>query len=130
MVHSIGKFLNQKRSLIKPYQQRLEILFAKLNQIDQNSIGQTTAFDRRLKPRDEDVYPDHVNRYLVDVLKKHLICHPASHAAISSQDMKWHHTRICLSNGVLANKQLAQVEIIIAAKGMTFWQEISLCVSL
>jgi hypothetical protein len=129
MVHSIGKFLYQKPSLIKPYQQRLEILSTKLNQIDQNSTDQTTAYDQHLKPRDEDVYPDHVNRYLVDVLKKHSICHPASHAA-RSQDMKWHHTRICLSNGVLAKKQFAQVEIIIAAKGMTFWQEISLCVPL
>lgn len=127
MVHSIGKFLNQEPSLIKPYQRRLEILSSKLNQINQNSADQTTAF-QHLKPRDEDVYPDHVNRYVVDVLKIHSICHPASHAA-KSQDMKWHHTRICLSNGVLANKQLAQIEVIIAAKGMTYWQEISLCVS-
>jgi hypothetical protein len=129
MVHSIEKFLYQKPSLINSYQQRLEILSTTLNQIDPNSTDQTTAFDQHLKPRDEDVYPDHVNRYLVDALKEHSICHPASHAS-RPQGMKWHHIRICLSNGVLADKQLARVEIVIAAKGMTFWQEISLCISL
>ena len=130
MIHSIEKFLVQKRSLIEPYQERLETLYTKLNQIKQNGADQTIVFDQHLNPRDEDVYPDHVNRYLVDALKRHSTCHPTSHAVRSGDMEKWHHTRICLSNGVQANKQFAQVEIMIAAKGMRFWQEISLRISL
>lgn len=124
MFYSIEKFLNQKTNLIKPYQDWLRILHTKLS--PDNQISTDNTFEQQ--PRDEDVYPDHVNRCLVDVLKEHSICHLASHPA-TSQDMKWHHIRICLSTGVLANKQLAQAEIIIAANGMTFWQEISFCVS-
>jgi hypothetical protein len=130
MIHSLKEFLAQKQNLIKPYQQRLENLSTKLNQIDQNGADQTTVSDQHLYPRDKDIYPDHVNQYLVDTLKKYSTCHPMSHA-VRSQDMtKWHHTVICLSNGVLADKEFAQVEIMIAAKGMAFWQEISLYVSL
>lgn len=129
MMYSIGQFLDQTPGLIKRYQQRLGKFSTKLNQINPDRTDQTAPFDQHLKPQDKDLYPDYVNRYLVDVFKEHSACYPASHAA-GSQNIRWHHTRICLSNGVLANKQLAQVEIIIAAKEMSFWQEISLCVSL
>jgi hypothetical protein len=129
MIDSIGQFLDLTPGLIKHYQQRLGKFSTKLNQFNPDRTDQTASFDQHLKPQGKDLYPDYVNRYLVDVLKEHSACYPASHAA-ASQDIKWHHTRICLSNGVLANKQLAQVEIIIAAREMSFWQEISLCVSL
>jgi hypothetical protein len=123
MIHSIKKFLAQKQSVIKPYQQRLENLSTELNQTDPNGADQITTPDRYLKPRDKDVYFDHVNRYLVDPLRKHSIC-------LRPRDMKWHHTRICLNKGVRADKGFARVEIMIAAEGWAFWQEISLDVSL
>jgi hypothetical protein len=129
MRYSIRQFLDQTPSLIQQYHRRLAKFATKLNQINPDRTDQTATFDHNLKPQEKDLYPDYVNQYMADVLKEHSACYPASHAAVS-QDIKWHHTRICLTDGVSATKQLAKVEIIIAAREMSFWQEISLHVFL
>ncbi|KAF3406266.1 hypothetical protein DPV78_000395 [Talaromyces pinophilus] len=130
MIHSISKFLFQERSLIGRYQQRLEKLSVELGQIDQNAAGQAAVSSQYLNPRDRDVYPDHINRYLIDALKEHSTCYPASHTGKYRDMVKWHHTRVSLSNGVLASEKFAEFELIIASQGMTFWQDISLYVPL
>lgn len=130
MIHSISKFLFQERSLIRRYQQRLEKLSVELSQIDQNDADQAVVSSQYLNPRDGDVYPDHINRYLIDALKEHSICYPASHTVKYRDMAKWHHTRVSLSNGVLANEKFAEVELMIASQGMTLWQDISLYIPL
>ncbi|RAO64679.1 uncharacterized protein BHQ10_000691 [Talaromyces amestolkiae] len=130
MINSISKFLLQGRSLIRRYSQRLENLSVELDRIDQNDADESAVSSQYLSPRNGDEYPDHVNRYLIDALKEHSTCYPESHAVKYRDMAKWHHTRISLSNGVLADERFAEVELMIASQGMTLWQDISLYIPL
>ena len=132
MNKSIKKFLMQKPDDIEPYQQRFATLRDKLNSTDQSGADQNNPYDHYLKPREEDIYPEQINGSLIGIIKKHSTCDSASYTVQSRDSMQstWHHTRICLSNGVRTKQEFAHVEFIIAAEGMKFWQEISLDVSL
>ncbi|KAH8811300.1 S8 family peptidase [Xylogone sp. PMI_703] len=114
MNKSIEKFLMQKADRIEP------------------DSDQSNPYDRHLNPREEDIYPERINRCLIDTIKKHSTCDPTTHTVQIRDNMQgaWHHTRICLNNGVRMREELAHVELIVAAEGMKFWQEISLDISL
>jgi hypothetical protein len=132
MNKSIKKFLTQKPDAIEPCEQLFVDLADKLKLTDQSVADQSTPYNHHLEPREEDIYPEQVNRGLIDVIKKHSSCDPTSHT-VQLQEMipsPWHHTRICLNNGVRTADKLAHIELIIAAEGKKFWQDISLDVSL
>lgn len=130
MDESIRNFLLQKAKVIQSYQRRIESLSTKLDEINQTDSDQNMLSEQHLNPNKKDVYPDSVNWYLFNALRKYTTCYPPSHALPPSDMMNWHHTRICLSNGVLASNTFAQADILIASQGMTLWQEISLSISL
>ncbi|RFU31060.1 hypothetical protein B7463_g5278, partial [Scytalidium lignicola] len=66
MNKSIKKFLMQKQDHIEPYQQRFANLSDKLNRADQSGADQNNPYDHYLKPREEDIYPERINRSLID----------------------------------------------------------------
>ncbi|KAF7503910.1 hypothetical protein GJ744_002991 [Endocarpon pusillum] len=125
-VQSIDKFCKEKPDTIKPFQSRFIVLSDKLTKNAQALQGTGTyiAAYSHLRPLAKDVYPDTVNKLLLDWVKSSASCVQNDHGTPIENDM--HLTRLCLNSGFRFKNQLALFNIITATSKMAYWQELAI----
>ncbi|CZR61671.1 uncharacterized protein PAC_11568 [Phialocephala subalpina] len=130
---SIAKFCTEPPDSIKPFQSRFIELSDKLMKNAQEVQGTSTdiAAYSHLKPLARDVYPDEVNKLLLDGVKNNASCMQNNHMTPvlkDSTENNWHPTRLCLNSGFRSKNHLALFNIITATSEMAYWQEMAISV--
>ena len=127
-VQSIEKFCKAKPDTIKPFRSRFIVLSDELTKNAQalQGTGTDIAAYSHLKPLAKDVYPDKVNKLLLDGVRSSASCVPKYHGTPIENDM--HLTRLCLNSGFRLENQLALFNIITAISKMAYWQELAISV--
>lgn len=125
---SIEAFCKAKPDIIRPFQSRFIVLSDELTKNAQalQGTGTDIAAYSHLKPLAKDVYPDRVNRLLLNGVRSSASCVSKYHGTPTENDM--HLTRLCLNSGFRLENQLALFNIITATSKMAYWQELAISV--
>lgn len=124
-VQSIQEFCKAKPDTIMTFRSRFIVLSDELAQTLQG-MGTDIAAYSHLKPLAKDVYPDKVNKLLLDGVRSSASCVPKYHGTPTENDM--HLTRLCLNSGFRLENQLALFNIVTATSKMAYWQELAISV--
>ncbi|MCJ1470420.1 hypothetical protein MMC07_009065 [Pseudocyphellaria aurata] len=127
-LQSIEKFFKAKPDTIRPFQSRFIVLSDELTKHAQalQGTGTDDAACSHLKPLAKDVYPDKVNKLLLDGVRSIASCMPKYHRTPTETDT--HLTRLCLNSGFRLENQLAVFNVITTTSKMAYWQELAISV--
>lgn len=125
---SIEAFCKAKPDTIRPFQSRFIVLSDELTKNAQalQGTGTDIAAYSHLKPLAKDVYPDKVNKLLLNGVRSSASCVSNYHGTPTENDM--HLTRLCLNSGFRLENQLALFNIVTATSKMAYWQELAISV--
>jgi len=127
-VQSLQKFCKEKPNTIEPFHSRFIAMSDKLEKNAQALLDTSTGADisiySHLRPLAKDMYPDMVNKLLLDGVKSSALCVQEYHESPIETDM--HLTWLCLNSGFRSKSHLALFNIITAMPTMAYWQELAI----
>jgi hypothetical protein len=128
----IKSFLTAKETDVRFYANRFQELMDLLEPDNRklDGFGQSSLYNRHLKPHDDFIYPNDIRDNVITALKRQATCVSSVHESerLVGIDLR-HPTRLCLSTkGRKVNS--VEFDLVMGYTNFEFWQDFSLSVAL
>ncbi|KAI0515128.1 S8 family peptidase [Xylaria bambusicola] len=123
---SVTKFCKERPNVIQPFASRFTYLSDLLSKNSVESQWNLTGTATHSSPPPRDVYPDQVNKLLIDGVQSHATCMREGHVGSGLQataSPNWHTTKLCLESGFCTEDKRVLFKVVTATSRMTHWQE-------